>query len=247
MIIDAHSHVHDPVELQIAALDEAGVDKAVLFGTRPHPERAVDLASLRREMDALTRTLEGDEAAPREAAVREWERAARAYPDRFLPFAKVSLTEPDVEGLRGIGELTPPPDRAETVEPVLRAAADRGGLPVVVHGAAPTTRKDLHTLAALARRYPRVPLVVSQLGGAHWMDAIELARDVPSLYLELSTANIVFAVRIAIAELPERTLFGSDAPYGDPVLARAMVERVTSPGEVRDLVLGGTIVRLVNL
>jgi uncharacterized protein len=50
----------------------------------------------------------------------------------------------------------------------------------------------------------------------HWMDAIELVAAHPSMYLELSTADIVFAVRLAIAEIPERTLFGSDAPYGDP-------------------------------
>ncbi|WP_436846136.1 hypothetical protein [Streptomyces chartreusis] len=42
-------------------------------------------------------------------------------------------------------------------------------------------------------------------------------------------------------------MFGSDAPYGDPALARATVERVTNPGEVRDLVLGGTAARLLGL
>ncbi|WP_406313727.1 hypothetical protein OHA77_35930 [Streptosporangium sp. NBC_01639] len=36
-------------------------------------------------------------------------------------------------------------------------------------------------------------------------------------------------------------------PYGDPLLARATVERVTSPGEVRDLVLGGTMGRLLGI
>ncbi|MFJ4483121.1 hypothetical protein ACIP3D_12305 [Streptomyces longwoodensis] len=36
------------------------------------------------------------------------------------------------------------------------------------------------------------------------------------------------------------------ALYGDPVLARALVERVTSPGDVRDLVLGGTIAELLG-
>lgn len=91
-----------------------------------------------------------------------------------------------------------------------------------------------------------MPLVVSRLGGAHWKDAIELVRDTPNMYLELSTASLVFSVRIAISEIPDRTLFGSDAPYGDPVLARATVERVTRPGEVRDLVLGGTAARLVG-
>ncbi|GAA1991176.1 amidohydrolase family protein [Kitasatospora viridis] len=261
MIIDAHSHVHDPLAAHLGLLDEAGVDRAVLFGTRPHPERAGDLAALRREMAVLERALAGRGAtldAYREAW-RELDAALAAWPERFIGFLSVPLglgTQETAElverevvgrGLRGIGELTPPPGGAALIEPVLRAAADQGRLPVVVHGSAPTTAEDLTTLAALARRYREVPLVVSQVGGQHWMQAIELVRDTPNMYLELSTASIVFAVRLAISEIPDRTLFGSDAPYGDPVLARTLVERVTGPGEVRDRVLGGTIAELVGL
>ncbi|MGW3204062.1 amidohydrolase family protein [Streptomyces sp. NPDC001135] len=261
MIIDAHSHVHDPVEAHVELLDEAGVDRAVLFATRPHPERAGDLASLRREMAVLDEAV-GGRAGDIEGYRRAWKEldaALAAQPRRFIGFLSVPLdldpeqaaatVEREVvgRGLRGIGELTPPPGRAEVIEPVLQAAADHGGLPVVVHGFAPTTADDLMKMSALAHRYPTVPLVVSQLGGLNWMQAVELVRDTPSMYLELSTATVVFAVRLAIEEIPERTLFGSDAPYGDPVLARAMVERVTSRGEVRDRVLGGTIAELVGL
>jgi predicted TIM-barrel fold metal-dependent hydrolase len=261
LILDAHSHVHDPVHTHIALLDEAGVDRAVLFGTLPHPERATDLASLRREMSVLGETVSGRSSSPGgyQAAWQELDSAIAAYPDRFIGFGKVNLDMPaeqiavDVErevvgrGFRGIGELTPPPDGAGRIEPVLRAAADHGGLPVVVHGFAPTTTGDLATLAGLARRYPAVPLVISQLGGLNWLTAIELVGDNPNMYLELSTANVIFAVRLAINEVPDRTLFGSDAPYGDPVLARMTVERVTSPGELRDRVLGGTVAELLGL
>ncbi|WP_218024884.1 amidohydrolase family protein [Nocardia pseudovaccinii] len=256
LIIDAHSHVHDPLADHIALLDEAGVDKTILFMTRPHPERAGNLTKLRDEMDLLTQALAGGGALGRETARRELDAAIAAYPERFIGFASVPLDTPDADaiverdvvgrGLRGIGELTPPPDRAALIEPVLRAATDHDGLPVVVHGAAPTTAADLRTLTDLARRYPRVPLVVSQLGGAHWMDAIELVRDTPNMYLELSTASIVFAVRLAIAEIPERTLFGSDAPYGDPVIARITVERATRSPNVRELVLGATAQQLLS-
>ncbi|MEU6278913.1 amidohydrolase family protein [Streptomyces sp. NPDC047028] len=261
MIIDAHSHVHDPVEGHLAALDDAGVDRAVLFGTRPHPERAVDLASLRREMSVLDAALSGrgNGVEGHRDAWRELHETLAAHPDRFIGFGSVPLDLPAEDiaalverevvgrGLAGIGELTPPAGRAALIEPVLAAARDHGGLPVVVHGFAPTTASDLRTLAHLAARYPAVPLVVSQLGGANWMDAVELVRDTPSMYLELSTASIVFAVRLAIREIPDRTLFGSDAPYGDPVLARTTVERVTRPGEVRDRVLGGTLGQLLGI
>ncbi|MDT0462124.1 amidohydrolase family protein [Streptomyces gibsoniae] len=261
MIIDAHSHVHDPVHSHIALLDEAGVDRAVLLGTRPHPERATDLASFRDEMSVLDETVSGRPSGPEsyQAVWQELESACAAHPDRFIGFGKVRLDQSaeriaaDVErevvgrGFRGVGELTPPPDGAGQVEPVLRAAADHGGMPVVVHGFAPTTAGDLATLAGLARRYPTVPLVISQLGGLNWMTAIELARETPNLFLELSTANVILAVRLAINEVPDRTLFGSDAPYGDPFLARATVERVTKPGVLRDRVLGGTLAELLGL
>ncbi len=259
LIIDAHSHVHDPVADHLALLDEAGVDRAVLFATRPHPERAQDLAGLRRELAVLDRSIGGlDNGA--DGFARAWQElddALAAHPDRFIGFLAVPLqgtprqvaeaVEREVvgRGLHGIGELTPPPGRAALVEPVLHAARDHGGLPVVVHGSAPTTADDLHTLARLAARYPSVPLVISQLGGLHWMAAIEMVRDTPNMYLETSTANIVFSLRLAVREIPERILFGSDAPYGDPVLARAMVERVTSSGELRDRILGGNAAELL--
>ncbi|WP_051055571.1 MULTISPECIES: amidohydrolase family protein [Kitasatospora] len=176
-------------------LDEAGVDRAVLFGTRPHPDRFVGFLSVPLGL-----------GAEETAALVEREVLGR--------------------GLRGIGELAPAPGGAGLVEPVLRAAADQGRLPVVVHGSAPTTAADLTTLATLARRYPDVPLVVSQLGGQHWIQAVELVRDTPNMYLELSTANVVFAVRTAVKEIPDRTLFSSDAPYGEPVLGGTIAELI---------------------
>jgi uncharacterized protein len=263
MIIDAHSHVHDPAADHIALLDDAGVDRTVLFVTRPHPERATGLASLRREMAVLDQALAGPHDPDRDAerfrvAWQEFDEARAAYPDRFIGFGSVPLDLPDDaiaeavqreivgRGLRGIGELTPRPGTADRLRPVLRAARDQGGLPVVVHGFAPTTADDLRTLARLADEHPSVPLVISQLGGLNWITAIELAKDRPNIYIELSTAPTVLAVKFAIHELPARALFGSDAPYGDPVVARTTVERVTRPGELRDRVLGGTFEELLS-
>jgi predicted TIM-barrel fold metal-dependent hydrolase len=259
VILDAHSHVHDSVDSHVALLDEAGVDRTIVFGTRPHPERATDVASLRRELSVLADTVSGRSTggASYRLAWDEVDAAIAAFPDRFIGFGKVDLELPTEEiatvvetefvrrGYRGIGELTPPPGQAGRVEPALAAAADHGGLPVVVHGHGPTVA-DLETLAALARRHPSVPLVVSQLGGLNWLPAIELAHDVPNLYLETSTANIIFAIRLAIAELPDRVLFGSDAPYGDPCLARATIERVTEPGQLRDRILGENLAELLR-
>ena len=40
MIVDSHEHVMLPTTMQIQKLDEAEVDKAILFTTTPHIEKA---------------------------------------------------------------------------------------------------------------------------------------------------------------------------------------------------------------
>ena len=39
MIVDSHQHVMLPTSMQIKKMDDAGVDKAILFTTTPHVER----------------------------------------------------------------------------------------------------------------------------------------------------------------------------------------------------------------
>lgn len=35
MIIDSHEHLLEPLQLQISKMDQAGIDKAILFSTTP--------------------------------------------------------------------------------------------------------------------------------------------------------------------------------------------------------------------
>jgi predicted TIM-barrel fold metal-dependent hydrolase len=261
VIIDAHAHVHDPAGAHLQLLDEAGIDRSVLFTTRVHPERAVDFPALKAELQALQERLAGGGPGPESflAALDEQARVLEAHPHRFIGMGSVPLGLPEDEirtwiaeqvlgrGLRGVGELTPPPGRFQVLAPVLDASAEMGRFPVMVHGFAPTTRDDLRLLAELARARPDVPVVITQLGGLCWMDAIDAAVATPNLFIEISTVPVAFAARHAIAALPDRTLFGSDAPYGDPLLARQLIERVVPPGSLREQVLGGTAARLFGL
>ena len=78
------------------------------------------------------------------------------------------------------------------------------------------------------------------------METIKLAKEHPQTYLDLSATYTTLAPTLAIRELPERSLFSSDAPYGNPLVARTMIEQVTPDPAVRALVLGENIARLVN-
>ena len=61
MIVDSHQHVMLPTSTQIQKMDDAGVDKAVLFTTAPHVEKAktATLDAIGAEMQVLYQLLAG--------------------------------------------------------------------------------------------------------------------------------------------------------------------------------------------
>ena len=79
------------------------------------------------------------------------------------------------------------------------------------------------------------------------MDTIKLAKNHKNIYLDLSAVFTTIAPKLAIRELPDRTLFSSDAPYGSPKLSREMVELISPSDKVTEQVLGGNILKLLNL
>lgn len=260
MIIDSHAHVMLPTEQQIHLMDEAGVDQTVLFTTTVHPERAPDLPGFRQEMSRLQEILSGHTSATeaRIQAHQELLAVITAHPGRFVGFGSPPLgldqtqTAAWVEteivgcGLRGLGEFTLSPGSVPRLEPIFAAAALHGNLPLWVHTFFPLGLDDIRQLVALADRHSTVPLILGHLGGVHWIEVIDIASTRPSLYLDLSAAFSSLVPKFAVQSLPERTLFSSDAPYGDPVLARQMVERVVSDPAVRRMVLGENIARLLG-
>ena len=61
MIVDSHQHVMLPTSMQIKKMDDARVDKAILFTTTPHVERAATatLDAIGAEMQVLYKLLSG--------------------------------------------------------------------------------------------------------------------------------------------------------------------------------------------
>ena len=61
MIVDSHQHVMLPTTMQIQKMNDAGVDKAILFTTTPHVERAATatLDAIGAEMQVLYQLLSG--------------------------------------------------------------------------------------------------------------------------------------------------------------------------------------------
>ncbi|MCI8510291.1 MAG: amidohydrolase family protein [Lachnospiraceae bacterium] len=264
MIIDSHEHLMLPIEMQIEKLNQAGVDKAILFSTVPHPERAKNLAELRGEMNILYRVLAGanNKEANRERMIKNNNELAmqmKKYPERFFGFGAVPLgmSEPETSSwieenilsneFKGIGEFTPGSDeQIRQLEVIFQAVNNFSNLPIWVHTFNPVTISGIHILMELCEKYPSVPVIFGHMGGSNWIDVIDFAKSHKYVYLDLSAAFASIATRIAISELPERCLYSSDAPYGEPYLYRQLIEFVSPSQEVANMVLGNNILQLLS-
>lgn len=261
MIIDSHAHVVVPNEKQIEVMNQANVDMTILFSTLVHPEKSSTREEFVQEMGVLQQILNnkinGKEA--RMLSMKELIDTVKRYPDRYIGFGSVPIGISEKEtiewvdqqivenGLKGLGEFTLGPGQLDLLKPVFKAANELGNLPVWVHTFDPLTMQDIKHLADLAKANPNIPVIFGHLGGINWLHTISLAKGIPNVYLDISAFYTTFALSLAMKELPERTIFSSDFPYGDPYLAIQAVQRYAPSKEVEKLVLGETIAQLLGI
>ncbi|KYG25787.1 amidohydrolase family protein [Priestia endophytica] len=263
MIIDSHAHVVLPIENHIKMMDKSGIDKTVLFSTLVHPEKINNYKEFITEMDKLNQIL-NNEVNPIEArlnALEELSTSIKQHPDRFVGFGSVPLSyspnDPKLNEwieklikqykMKGLGEFTLGTGQIQLLEPIFKAASDYDSLPIWVHTFHPLSLKDIQELFLLTQKYENVPVIYGHMGGIHWLQTIELIKRAENAYLDISAFYTTYALSLAIKEIPERTLFSSDFPYGDPFLNIQAIERHTTSQEIANRVLGGNIQTLLKL
>ena len=90
-------------------------------------------------------------------------------------------------------------------------------------------------------------MIFGHLGGTNWIEVIKFAKAHHNVYLDLSAAFASIATKMALIELPEKCLFSSDAPYGEPYLYRELIEFVSPSKEIAELALGNNIKELLHI
>ena len=264
MVIDSHEHIMFPTKIQLDKMDAAGVDKTILFCSAPHPEKANNLSELELEMETLHKVLAG--ANRKKDNIRRLERnifeitgAIKSNPDRFLGFGAVPLglsleeTQEWIEAqitansLCGIGEFTPGNEQQIMgLDTVFQAIQNTRLYPVWVHTFHPVTLDGIRRLMALCEKYQEIPVIFGHLGGTNWMDVIRFAKEHKNAYLDLSAVFATIAAKMALVELPERCLYSSDAPYGEPYLYRQLIEFARPDQTTAKMALGENMGKLLR-
>lgn len=162
----------------------------------------------------------------------------RHYPNRLIGFGTVTPRDPNAvaEAERMVGELGLRGLKLHpwlqgfsmhetSLDPICEVIADAGGVLLSHDGTPPYATPS--QIAALARRHPRLPVVLGH-GGLHdmWREALALTQETDNLYVCLC-GTPPYAARRILAEAPAyKVLFGTDAGLSDRASQDFAVARV---------------------
>lgn len=154
----------------------------------------------------------------------------------------------DVDTLDGFAGVKLLPHLDGLPDDALLDEIDRRRLPVLVHGGVhvPPRWIERH----LVRRL-RGPVIIAHLGsfpcdGGLVRQAVELAQRHPHVVLDTSGVWISEFLRHAAARVPEKLLFGSDAPLASPAAAWAQVAASIRDDDLLRRIGGETARRLFD-
>jgi predicted TIM-barrel fold metal-dependent hydrolase len=258
MIVDAHVHLMNDAtgwyaykksaggsdarawdaEATVRLLDDCGIDRCFLF----------TLGGLYGFNDCA-------------AANDEVGSAARAHPDRLIPFCTAFPNQSptgarkEVErcldlGFQGVKFhpwLQSFPANSAYLYPVLELCAERS-IPVIFHTGTPPYSQPFQVMEQ-ARRFPGVPFIIGHFGKIMFLDAVRSAELCPNVYLETSGAQVC-DLQYALERIdPARILFGTDLPIGGAASAKWNMVKIASAvadENIRQGIFGRNALRLVS-
>lgn len=239
------------VEALLAAMDAAGIARAVLLGW--YWEKPETCAWQNRF----------------------YAKCVRAHPDRLLAFATLhpaaghwrtleEMHRARDEGLIGLGELSPHSQGFAVDDPVFHEVLSLAGdwkIPVNLHVTDPESRPypgrietPAEDFVRLVQAFPQTTFVLAHWGGMLPQRDARFA-ELKNVYYDTAASPLMYEPAVwprALAALgPERVLFGSDYPLNlyPRVSVEAEMGRFVAEaraGGASDSVLGGTMARLLR-
>lgn len=233
--VDEDGHRLDPPTL-MRQLDSAGVARACVFALHD-PDRG---PAYRVPNDR----------------VLHW---AAESDGRLIPFCRLNPAGDAVgearrcvaHGARGI-KLHPRADASgfdrRRMDAIFDVAAG-AGIPILIHagrGMAPVTDE----LCDIALRHPGAPVILAHAAMADQAAFATRLADHPAAFYDTSAFEALDLIELYARVAPERIVFGSDPPYGRPLLGLYVTLRVAAlagvaPDGLRAL-LGGTAAAMLD-
>lgn len=105
-------------------------------------------------------------------------------------------------------------------------------------------------IAAAAKALPKLKIIAAHGGSLYGWDRIGPLFELPNVYFDLSYLAGLLPPEEVLALVrtkgPERTIYGTDAPWRDPVAFRAWFEDLGLTSGEREMVAAGTLLELIG-
>jgi predicted TIM-barrel fold metal-dependent hydrolase len=103
-------------------------------------------------------------------------------------------------------------------------------------------------VADLAGRYPRLPIVMYQLGYRTQRLLVSLLKAFPNVYLSVGSPwSVHLGLELVAAQVgPQRLLFGTGFPYAEPMASVTMLTYSELGDADKQLVGSGNLERLIR-
>ncbi|MDD4792250.1 MAG: amidohydrolase family protein [Firmicutes bacterium] len=185
----------------------------------------------------------------------------RRYPDRFMGFGVISprwspqaadevdrcINDLGMKGIKMHPSLNSWPGDSPIVYPVMERI-EKYGVPVLFH----TWNDDFshpQRIGNLARKFPKVKVVMGHMGFEAFYDAAFLAEELPNVYLDTTgfyneVRTLREVVRIAGAE---KVVFGTDGPALNIPVELAKIVQGDISEQAKEMILGPNAAKLLGL
>lgn len=222
-------HPVGPAELE-AIMDENRLDMTMVMApTAQHPDN-----------ESLAAAIAGHKRLIGFAVVNPY------GPGAGVPELQRAVTQWGMRGLKLMPLRHGYEADGSTAWKIMECAAELG-IPVSIHSGAQFCLP--WQIGALARLFPSVPVIMDHMGYRYYVDgAIDVARDVPNVYLETALVSMPGYIRMAVDKAgADRVIYGSDYPTGHPAGMIAIIKAAKLAPAQEALVMGGNLARLLNL
>ena len=262
MIIDGHQHVLKDVNGQIQINKNCNIDRVVLFSTIVHPEIAKTKEEFSKELNTLNQLLRG-EINPVEARINstnELVSAINRSSGYFIGFGScpfgldyeqtTNWIDKYIIGnnLKGIGEIVLASGSVQTLENIFKVVHEISrSFPIWIHTFNPLQINDLKDIVGLANKYTHAKVILGHSGGSNWLDVIDMVKGNKNIYLDISASFTTYSIKYIAESLPDRCVYSSDLPYGDPYLCLNQINHIIKDKKIREKVLGENTRELLGI
>lgn len=235
MIIDAHNHLghrHDigiSTEDFLKRMDRAAVDMAVCFPPPVIWDNEYVYQATKQHPDRIIQFV----------GINPWKETAKDELRKYLDLGAKGLKLHPVRDSYSLADKV-------MVNPLFEICQEYK-VPILAHGKDEWSNTPWH-FHAMAQRFPEVTLILAHCGH-NWLrdDAIEVAKQNENIWIESSIMYTDYVRKVIEEVSPLRMIMGTDAPAEVFETELVKIDMATSDPEIRALVKGHNIARLLGI